>query len=329
MENIEFVKKLKDIAKNYKTLYVMGCFGAPLNDENKERYCNNHEYNRQASRQRMIKTATADTFGFDCVCLIKGVLWGWKGDKKKTYGGAKYASNGVPDIGANAMITKCKNVNNDFTNVEIGEALWCSGHIGVYIGDGLAVECTPSFDNCVQITAVANMGKKSGYNARKWVKHGYLPYIIYVKEKTEEKAQNAASGYKAGTILELKNVKLYKDSKTKTATKTISGTYYVWNNEVINNRIKITVRKSFVGVAGMITGWIDAPERTFKTGQAIKLEKTPIYISASNKTAAGKKTGTFYIWNNKIENNRIRITNSPENAGNLKQVTGWVNVADI
>ena len=35
----------------------------------------------------MINAASADTFGFDCVCLIKGLLWGWCGDKSKTYEG--------------------------------------------------------------------------------------------------------------------------------------------------------------------------------------------------------------------------------------------------
>ena len=35
MTNKEFVAKLKDIATNYKTLYVMGCFGAPMTAANK------------------------------------------------------------------------------------------------------------------------------------------------------------------------------------------------------------------------------------------------------------------------------------------------------
>ena len=88
MTNTEFVAKLKDIATNYKTLYVMGCFGAPMTTANKKRYTQNHSYNKQASRTAMINAATSDTFGFDCVCLIKGVLWGWSGDKNKTCGGA-------------------------------------------------------------------------------------------------------------------------------------------------------------------------------------------------------------------------------------------------
>lgn len=110
MTNIELANKLKDIAKNYKTLYVMGCFGAPMTPANKKRYTQNHSYNRQVDRTAMINAASTDTFGFDCVCLIKGVLWGWRGDKNAIYGGATYTSNGVPDIGADSMIKVCKNV---------------------------------------------------------------------------------------------------------------------------------------------------------------------------------------------------------------------------
>ena len=181
MTNKEFVKKLIGVAKNYKTLYVMGCFGAPMTKSNKTRYINHHSYNQSSERKAMITDATNDTFGFDCVNLIKGVLWGWNGDKSKTYGGAKYAVNGVPDIGADSMITKCLNISTDFSNIEVGEAVWCKGHIGVYIGDGLAVECTPAWKNCVQITSCNCT--KSGYNRRNWTKHGKLPYITYEKDE--------------------------------------------------------------------------------------------------------------------------------------------------
>lgn len=192
MTNKEFVAKLKDIATNYKTLYVMGCFGAPMTAANKKRYCNNHSYNKQASRQAMINAASADTYGFDCVCLIKGVLWGWNGNASKTYGGAGYAVNGVPDIGADTMITKCSDISTDFSKIEIGEAVWLEGHIGVYIGDGLAVECTPKWSNKVQITA-CNCSK-SGYNRRNWTKHGKLPYITYVKETATSNTATTTAG---------------------------------------------------------------------------------------------------------------------------------------
>lgn len=185
MTNIQFADKLIDVAKNYKTLYVMGCFGAPMNASNKNRYCKNHAYNRQSERTAMIQAASNDTFGFDCVCLIKGILWGWSGDKNKTYGGAVYKANGVPDMGADSMIAKCSGISTNFENIEIGEAVWMKGHIGVYVGDGLAVECTPIWDNKVQITA-CNCNK-DGYNRRNWTKHGKLPYINYVAAPVEEK----------------------------------------------------------------------------------------------------------------------------------------------
>lgn len=179
MKASEFIEKLKDVEKNYKTLYVMGCFGAPMTATNKKRYCNNHSYNMSATRTKMIQAATADTFGFDCVNLIKGILWGWNGNQNKTYGGASYNTKGVPDTSADGMIKLCKDVSTDFSKIEPGEAVWCKGHIGVYIGNGLAIECTPAWKNKVQITAVKNIGTKSGYNARTWTKHGKLPYIEY------------------------------------------------------------------------------------------------------------------------------------------------------
>lgn len=170
MNNYQFANVLKSIS-NMKTLYVMGCFGAPLTAANKIRYTNNHSYNRQNNRSAMIKSASTDTFGFDCVGLIKGVLWGWDGNTERLYGGADYASNGVPDINADTMIQKCSDLSTDFSTIEVGEAVWIPGHIGVYIGDGKVVECSPQWKNGVQITT-----------KRKWQKHGKLPYIAYTKK---------------------------------------------------------------------------------------------------------------------------------------------------
>lgn len=198
MKASDFVAKLKDIATNYKTLYVMGCFGAPMTAANKKRYIDHHPYNKQPARVKLINAASADTFGFDCVCLIKGVLWGWSGDKSKVYGGAKYATNGVPDVDANTMINLCSEVSTDFNKIEVGEAVWTNGHIGVYIGNGLAIECTPAWKNRVQITA-CNCSKP-GYNTRKWKKHGKLPYIDYTvasaaPTKTSKPKLDVATSY--------------------------------------------------------------------------------------------------------------------------------------
>ena len=182
----KLAEKCIDVANNYKTLYVMGCFGAPLNGMNVSRYCSNHSYNKRSDRKSIIKSkANKNYFGFDCVNLIKGILWGWNGNYDKTYGGASYAVNGVPDINADQMIEKCSEVSTNFSKIEVGEVVWLQGHIGVYIGNGLAVECTPRWANDVQITAVGNIGSKKGYNTRYWTKHGKLPYVSY--EKVTEK----------------------------------------------------------------------------------------------------------------------------------------------
>lgn len=233
MKASEFIAKLKDIHSNYKTLYVMGCFGAPMTAANKRRYTTNHSYNKQANRTSLINAASTDTFGFDCVNLIKAVLWGWNGDKTKTYGGAKYCANGVPDIDANTMIAQCSGVTTDFSKIEVGEAVWCKDHIGVYIGDGLAIECTPAWKNRVQITAVKNIGTKDGYSARIWTKHGKLPYIDYNVETKPAKKPTATQTAKVDAAA--------------CYSKNYAGTYKV-NTAGLNIRTGANVKKTSLGI---------------------------------------------------------------------------------
>lgn len=182
----QFVNKAKDIAKNYKTLYVMCAFGACTNHPNtKGRYIKADDYNQKTERKQKINAAGKNVFFFDCVGLIKGILWGWKGDTSalKNYGGAKYPTkftkDDVPDTNAGGMFNKCTDRSSDFKNILPGEALRCDGHIGIYIGDGLAVESTPSWKDGVQITAVENIAKSLVYPNRKWLAHGKLPWIKY------------------------------------------------------------------------------------------------------------------------------------------------------
>lgn len=199
----QLAQRAIDVANNYNTLYVRGCFGAPMTTANKRRYTQNCEYNRRPERTAMINAVSADTFGFDCSCLIKGVLWGWNGDKTAIYGGAIYASNGVPDIGANQLIKVCKEVSTDFTKIEVGEAVWMKGHIGIYIGDGLAVECTPKWANGVQITACNR--SVSGYNHRNWTKHGKLPYVKYEVDTPSPNTEP----FKKGDLVKITGTKYY------------------------------------------------------------------------------------------------------------------------
>lgn len=175
-----FVETAKKIVKDYKTLYVMGCIGSPLTKSAKKRAIASYSYNRKPAREKLITEASSDTFGFDCVCLIKSILWGWNGDLKAEYGGAVYQSNGVPDEGATTFFEHCPDKTSNFDmTLDAGELLWTTGHIGIYIGGGLAVECTPSWKDKVQITAVGNIQEQDGYPTRKWLMHGHCPYIDY------------------------------------------------------------------------------------------------------------------------------------------------------
>ena len=185
MNNLEFQQKLLDAATRYKTVYANGMFGQPITqsiiDQKARQLPNWYTSKRKSELGALIGQGY---FGFDCICLIKGILWGWDGNLNSVNGGAVYESNGVPDVSEYGMLELCEGVSEDFSKIEIGEYLWTDGHCGVYVGDGLAVECTTRWDNCVQITAVYNISYKSGYNERTWKKHGKIPYIKY--EKTEE-----------------------------------------------------------------------------------------------------------------------------------------------
>ena len=205
----ELAEKCKDVSQNYKTLYVTGCFGAPLNDYNKNRWIGEYTANAKEPRKTNILSASADTFGFDCVNLIKAILWGWRGDVNAEYGGVTYQSNGVPDIDEGTMFSQCTEQSTDFTHIEVGEAVWMQGHIGIYVGDGLVVECTPAWENGVQITACNQ--DKFGYHRRDWTKHGKLPYVTYQVEpkhwyRVRKNWEDAAS--QTGAYKKLENAKL-------------------------------------------------------------------------------------------------------------------------
>jgi len=102
---------------------------------------------------------------FDCVGLIKGYLWdvqpggAWKyiAAQDKTADGMRAISNPQPVK----------------TLPEIpGVLVFCSGHVGVYIGGGRVIECY-GFKN------VANRP----LSAQKWTHWGKCPYIRYPAEK--------------------------------------------------------------------------------------------------------------------------------------------------
>lgn len=63
-------------------------------------------------------------------------------------------------------------------------------------------------------------------------------------------------------------------------------------------------------------------------GTALHLERVPLYVASNSLSSAGTRTGTYYLWGTTVIGGRVRITNSPDNAGRPGQVTGWIDLAD-
>ena len=146
------------------------------------------------------------SWNFDCVILIKAILWGWCENKNHAHGGARYLSNGVKDVNADGLINLCTDVSSDFSNIEIGEILWCKGHVGVYIGNRQVIEATSAWDKKVQYSTIGYSGErhKNGVYSVKWSKHGKLPYIDY--GQAVKPVQTQTTNNKTNRVKELQRV---------------------------------------------------------------------------------------------------------------------------
>ncbi len=177
MNNLEFIDKLKYIVDK-KTVYMWGCFGQEVTFPLINQKSNQYQTWYNSERIKLFESlANKDVYAFDCVNLIKGILWGWN-DGKVTYLGNRE----VPDVNADKFITLCEDVSTNFNSIEVGNAVWLKGHIGVYIGNGKVIECTPKWDNGVQEVRL---------NRRDWKKHGKIPYIDYVDSELSSWAVDA------------------------------------------------------------------------------------------------------------------------------------------
>lgn len=112
----------------------------------------------------------------DCVGLIKGYFWTNGGEGVHDYimgtgdFSNKYNTNGCPDKSADGMFSWCKSKGAKYGAIaslpEVpGVLLFSSGHVGVYVGGGYAVEAR-GFNYGVVKTKVAS---------RTWKNWAYLP----------------------------------------------------------------------------------------------------------------------------------------------------------
>lgn len=187
-----------------------------------------------------------------------------------------------------------------------------------YIYDGKVI------NNKIRITnSFENIGKEP-------IGSYVTGYIAVPSNSNETSKANIYAGQK----IVLENEPLYANSTANDSIRKLTGNYYVYDGKVFNKRIRITnsstnVKKEPIGlyVTGYIKSVVDVDDDDLSAGEKIKLSSEPLYDSATSYVALKRISGEYYVYDNKIINNRIRITNSKNNVGKEpagSYVTGYI-----
>ena len=144
--------------------YVWGTFGQTLTESLLESKIRQYP-DGVGSYESVIRSKWLGGRTADCVGLIKG--YGWLDTDSMSI---RYGTNGMPDIGADAMYRNAAVKGPIGTIPEVpGLAVWKSGHIGVYIGGGEVIEAMSTNYGVV----------KTQLTDRNWTAWLEIPYIQY------------------------------------------------------------------------------------------------------------------------------------------------------
>jgi len=199
----------------------------------------------------------------------------------------------------------------------------------------IAIECIMSSayndkdkkseDNCARLAAALlnkyKLSIDSLYTHNHWYSRKYCPaYILphWTAFKAKVQAYMSADTSAPATTQLYRVRKTWADAKSQigayssleNAKKACKAGYSVFDN---SGKVVYSVVKSYV------------------KGTKVTLNNTTLYSSSTDKTGT-KKSGTYYLYDGQVVNNRMRITNSVSNCSKTpagSYVTGWVNKADI
>ena len=144
--------------------YVWGSYGTLLTEESFQSLLRQYP-EMVGGYESVIRAKWLGGRTTDCVGLIKS--YGWFDPDTQTI---RYGTNGMPDVGANAMYHAATESGTIDTIPEIpGLAVWREGHIGVYVGGGYVIEARGTSSGVVK-TKLAERGFTH------WLK---IPYIRY------------------------------------------------------------------------------------------------------------------------------------------------------
>lgn len=316
----EFKKGL-DLALQGKSTYAFGAFGWPMNAANKKRALNNKGNSGDKGIKAGIDKADSNTFAFDCVCLPKAILWGWNANNKANYGGAVYNSNGVPDVNSDIMTSKAhmNEYSTDISKIKVGAFLGMAGHMGIYIGNGKVVECTPKWTGDVLVSNLSD---------RKWLRWGMSKYIDYSeldKPKPEPTPPPKPDVLDIGDKVSFSGYAFTQANGGKQGKVNHKGT-----KGVISAIVKGAARPYHVANdKGSGIGWVTAsqvgasdpikPNPSIKVGSKVKINKGAYYQGA----AKGKKVSTLALLRTHTVD-RIDGANA-----RLQPINSWVALKDL
>ena len=147
--------------------YVWGTFGDVLDEELFE-YKKEQYPDKVGEKAEFIESHWLGGRTSDCNGLIKG--YGWFDPES---GKIIYASNGMPDIGANVMFENATEKGEIETIPDIpGLAVWHEGHIGIYVGNGEVIHAYNTERGVI----------KTPLGDNTWTHWAKIPYISYIDE---------------------------------------------------------------------------------------------------------------------------------------------------
>lgn len=213
--------------------------------------------------------------------LLKEKGWGISEVTKHQDYSGKYCPHRTLDMGWQRFLNMVQDELNTLNGVQSNSASTTSngklenysGYVEViYAGsDGLDYHSSPSWDSKT-VAGTAKKGDVFTVVGRIMVDGTYMyklksgNYITsaskYVAFRTTLHSSSSATSSSsqtnkyAGKEVKLSKKSLYASSDAKSASGSLTGTYYYWSDEIINGRIRVTNAKSRVGVKGQVTGWI-------------------------------------------------------------------------
>ena len=169
--NLDLTEFLIECYESGRVVYWYGTYYNPCTTSlynNKKAQFPAHYTSVRAAQYR--KDIQENKICADCVGLVKGAVWSDCGARVP-----KYASNDCPDKSSDGLFSYCKSKgmqNGKISSIpEVpGLLLHKSGHVGVYIGNGYAIEAQ-GFDTDVRKTKVKGRG---------WTGWCKMPFIEYL-----------------------------------------------------------------------------------------------------------------------------------------------------